>query len=154
MVSEHVVSFSCVVTAIFRGKVGDLEGHQHVCFSGFFWHVVDLPASFYKGYGTGFIGLERSSRRSTIECMDVSIWKDCQLVSVDPEVRHGEPVFAGTRMPVEGAIESVLAYQELNGLSEDLAIEQTVRDHPTIPSADALRAVLAFDAAHEHLLIP
>jgi uncharacterized protein (DUF433 family) len=86
--------------------------------------------------------------------MNASIWKDCRLVSVDPEVRHGEPVFAGTRMPVEGAIESVLAYQELNGLSEDLAIEQTVRDHPTIPGADALRAVLAFDAAHEHLHIP
>jgi hypothetical protein len=63
-------------------------------------------------------------------------------------------VFAGTRMPGEGAIESVLAYQELNGLSEDLAIEQTVRDHPTIPGADALRAVLACDAAPEHLLIP
>ena len=45
---------------------------------------------------------------------------------------------------VEGAIESVLAYQELNGLSEDLAIEQTLRDHPSIPGADALRAVLAF----------
>jgi uncharacterized protein (DUF433 family) len=89
-----------------------------------------------------------------MECMDASIWKECRLVSVDPEVRHGEPVFAGTRMPVEGAIESVLAYQELNGLSEDLAIEQTLRDHPAIPDADALRAVLAFDAAHEHLLIP
>jgi uncharacterized protein (DUF433 family) len=86
--------------------------------------------------------------------MEASIWKACRLVSVDPEVRHGEPVFAGTRMPVEGAIESVLAYQELNGLSEDLAIEQTVRDHPTIPGADALRTVLAFDAAHEHLLTP
>jgi uncharacterized protein (DUF433 family) len=33
-----------------------------------------------------------------------------RLVSVDPEVRHGEPVFAGTRMPLEGAVESVLAY--------------------------------------------
>jgi uncharacterized protein (DUF433 family) len=113
-----------------------------------------VPASLYKGYGAGCIGLECSSRRSTIKCMDASIWKDCRLVSVDPEVRHGEPVFAGTRMPVEGAIESVLAYQELNGLSEDLAIEQTLRDHPTIPGADALRAVLAFEAAHERLLIP
>src|ERR1700730_18410035 len=105
-------------------------------------------------YGTGFMGLERSSRRGTMECMDASIWKECRLVSVDPEVRHGETVFSGTRMPVEGAIERVLAYQELNGLSEDVAIEQTLRDHPAIPDADALRAVLAFDAAHEHLLIP
>jgi uncharacterized protein (DUF433 family) len=100
------------------------------------------------------ICLERSSRQSTIKHLEASIWKDCRLVSVDPEVRHGEPVFAGTRMPVEGAIESVLAYQELNGLPEDLGIEQTVRDHPAIPGADALRAVLAFEAAHEHLFIP
>ena len=84
------------------------------------------------------MGLERSSGRGTIERMEASIWKECRLVGVDPEVRHGEPVFAGTRMPVEGAIEGVLAYQELNGLSEDLAIEQTVRDHPAIPDADAL----------------
>jgi hypothetical protein len=54
--------------------------------------------------------------------------------------------------PVEGAIESVLAYQELNGLSQDLSIEATIKDHPAIPDADALRAVLAFEAAHEHLL--
>jgi uncharacterized protein (DUF433 family) len=85
---------------------------------------------------------------------EADFWRDCPLVSLDPEVRHGEAVFSGTRMPVEGAIESVLAYQELNGLSEDLAIQETIKDHPTIPSADALRAVLAFEAARQHLLIP
>jgi uncharacterized protein (DUF433 family) len=85
---------------------------------------------------------------------EADFWRDCPQVSIDPEVRHGEAVFSGTRMPVEGAIESVLAYQELNGLSEDLAIQETIKDHPTIPGADVLRAVLAFEAAHQHLLAP
>jgi len=78
-------------------------------------------------------------------------WRECRLVSNDPEVRHGEPVFNGTRMPVEGAIESVLAYQELSGLTHDRAIEETLKDHPTIPGAEALREVLAYEAAHERL---
>jgi len=82
---------------------------------------------------------------------DAEFWKDCPLVKVDPEVRHGEPVFTGTRMPVEGAIESVLAYQELRGLPEDRAIEETLGDHPTIPGAEALRAVLDYESARERL---
>jgi len=80
-------------------------------------------------------------------------WKDCPLVTADPEVRHGEPVFTGTRMPVDGAIESVFAYQELNGLPEDRAIEETLKDHPTVPGAEALREVLAYKAAHESLIL-
>lgn len=86
--------------------------------------------------------------------MEASIWKGCSVVSVDPETVHGEPVFKGTRVPVETAIESVLAYEELDGLSEDQAIQETLDSYPTIPCADALRTVIAFEAAHEHLLVP
>jgi uncharacterized protein (DUF433 family) len=86
--------------------------------------------------------------------MEASIWKECPGVSVDPEVVHGEAVFAGTRVQVEGAIESVLAYEELDGLSEEQAIKATIDDFPTIPGAEALRTVLAFETSHEHSLVP
>jgi uncharacterized protein (DUF433 family) len=38
--------------------------------------------------------------------MEAPDWKGCPLVSIDPDVMHGEPVFNGTRMPVEDAIEN------------------------------------------------
>lgn len=81
-------------------------------------------------------------------------WKGCPLVSIDPELRHGDAVFKGTRMPVVGAIEDVLANQELCGMSEEEAIRATMDSHPSIPGADALRAVIAYEAAHERLLTP
>jgi uncharacterized protein (DUF433 family) len=77
-------------------------------------------------------------------------WSICPLVSIDPEIKHGAVVFKGTRFAIEDAIESVEAYQELDGLSEDQAIEETLKDHPTIPGAEALRTVLALEAAHEY----
>jgi len=86
--------------------------------------------------------------------MEASIWQECPGVSVDEEIRHGDVVFEGTRQSVQQAIESVLAYQELNGLSEERAIEETLKDFRTIPSADALRTVLAFESLHQHLLVP
>lgn len=82
------------------------------------------------------------------------IWEECPGVSIDDDIRHGDVVFAGTRQSVEQAIESVLAYEELSGLSEERAIEETLRDLRTIPGADALRTVLAFEASREHLLVP
>jgi uncharacterized protein (DUF433 family) len=102
----------------------------------------------------GFFSLEWSKRLSTISIMEASFWKDCPLIEVDPEVKHGRAVFKGTRFVVEEAIEDVQANQELGGLSEEEAIQETLKSHPTIPGADALRAVIAYEAAHEHLLAP
>ncbi len=81
-------------------------------------------------------------------------WSDCSLVSVDPEVVHGEPVFNDTRMPVETAIESYYAFRELEGLSDEEAIKATIESFPTIPGAGGLRAVLAYEAAYEQQLQP
>lgn len=81
-------------------------------------------------------------------------WKDCPLVSMDPEVVHGEVVFEGTRMSVEDAIENYYAYRELQGMSDEEAVEATLDSFRTIPGADALRAVIAYEAAHEHQLQP
>jgi uncharacterized protein (DUF433 family) len=86
--------------------------------------------------------------------MEASIWKECPVVSVDDEVVHGEPVFKGTRMPVETAIENYYTYRELEGLSDERAVEETLNSFPTIPGVEALRTVLAFEASHERLLAP
>ena len=71
------------------------------------------------------------------------------MIEVDPETVHGAPVFKATRLPVETAIDSVLAYQELEGSSEDQAIVETLVSFPTISGAEALRSVLAFEAAYQ-----
>lgn len=84
--------------------------------------------------------------------MNSAVWKGCPAVSFDDEVVHGEPVFSGTRLPVETAIENYYAYRDMEGLPDGEAIEQTLKSFPTIPSADALRTVLAFEACHEQLL--
>jgi uncharacterized protein (DUF433 family) len=81
-------------------------------------------------------------------------WKDCPLVSIDPEVMHGAPVFGGTRIPVEDAIENYHAYRETDGLSDEEAVKATLDSFRTIPGAEALRTILAYDAAHEHQLQP
>lgn len=86
--------------------------------------------------------------------MDAQNWKGCPLVSVDPDVMHGEPVCDGTRMPVEDAIESYYAYRELEGMSDEEAVNAILDSFRTIPGPDALRAVLAYEAAQEHQLQP
>jgi hypothetical protein len=52
-------------------------------------------------------------------------------------------------MPVETAIENYYAFRELQGLGEEQAIQATLDCFPTIPGADGLRAVLAYEAAHQ-----
>jgi uncharacterized protein (DUF433 family) len=81
--------------------------------------------------------------------MEPSFWSECPLISIDPEVVHGEPVFEGTRMPVEIAIENYYAFMEIDGLSDEQAIAETLDCFPSIPSAEALRSVITFEAAHE-----
>jgi uncharacterized protein (DUF433 family) len=87
--------------------------------------------------------------------MEAQDWKDCPLVSIDADIVHGEPVFKGTRLPVEIATDEVYAYMELRGQSEEEAIASALDSFPTTPGgAAAIRAVLAYREAHEHQLQP
>jgi hypothetical protein len=61
--------------------------------------------------------------------MEASIWKGCPVVSFDDEVVHGEPVFSGTPLPVETAIENYHAYREIEGLSDKKAGNVEVLSH-------------------------
>jgi hypothetical protein len=87
--------------------------------------------------------------------MDAQDWKDCPLVSIDADVVHSEPVFKGTRLPVEIVTHEVYAYLELRGQSEEDAIASALDSFPTTPKgATAIREVLAHREAHEHQLQP
>ena len=84
--------------------------------------------------------------------MDAQDWKGCPLVSIDPDVMHGVPVFNGTRMPVADAVETYYANRDLEGMSDEEAVNAVLDSFRTIPGPDALRAVLAYEAVHEHQL--
>ena len=76
-------------------------------------------------------------------------------MSVDADVVHGEPVFKGTRLPVEIVTDEVYAYMELRGQCEDEAIASALESFPTTPGGvAAIREVLAYREAHERQLQP
>ncbi len=82
--------------------------------------------------------------------MEAHFWKGCAQIDIDPEIVHGEPVFKGTRLPVEAALESYYAYRELVGMSHEEAINATLDSFPTIPGgAGGLRVVLAYETSRE-----
>jgi uncharacterized protein (DUF433 family) len=76
-------------------------------------------------------------------------WSDCSLVSSDPEIVHGEPVFTGTRVPVAAVLESVEAYFD-EGLSLQGAIEATFLSFPGVPDGvEGIRQIFAYYSSQE-----
>jgi hypothetical protein len=57
-------------------------------------------------------------------------------------------------MPVADAIEDYYAYLDLEGKSEEEAVNAVLASFGTISGLEALRAVLAYEAAQEHQLQP
>lgn len=55
-----------------------------------------------------------------------------QRVVADPEVHHGEPCIAGTRIPVRMIVGS---------LADGLTIEQIVAEYPQLTAEDVLAAL-------------
>ena len=83
---------------------------------------------------------------------EADFWRECPLISSDPEVVHGAPVFKGTRLPAQTIADNVDAYLE-EGLPLDEAIAETLDNFPTVPNgADGIRALLSYRAAREHQL--
>jgi|GEM_PF-5870026 len=81
-------------------------------------------------------------------------WTACAGVSVDPEVVHGAPVFAGTRLSVEDMIDNYYTSIERFGMSDREAVEEILESFPTMPGEDALRTILAFEAQHQPVFQP
>ncbi len=72
-------------------------------------------------------------------------WDDCPLVHRDPEIVHGTPVLIGTRLPADALVENVEAFMEMDGLTEEQAIAETLDCFPGTPGgADTIRALLAY----------
>lgn len=83
---------------------------------------------------------------------EADFWRDCPLISSDPEVVHGASVFRGTRLPAQTIADNVDAYLG-DGLSLDEAIAETLDNFPTVPDgADGIRALLRYRAAREQQL--
>ena len=83
---------------------------------------------------------------------EADFWRDCPLISSDPEVVHGEPVFKGTRLPAQTISDNIDGYLD-EGLSLEEAIAETVDNFPTVPNgAEGIRALLDYRATREHQL--
>ena len=67
----------------------------------------------------------------------------------------GAPVLKGTRLPVDALVENVEAFEELEGMSEDQAIEATLEAFPSTPGGkETIRTLLAYQAGHIPQLQP
>jgi uncharacterized protein (DUF433 family) len=78
-----------------------------------------------------------------------TFWDDCDLVSRDPEIVHGAPVLKGTRLPADTLVENVEAFMELDRMTKEEAIEETLECFPSAPGGkDTLRKLLAYHEAH------
>jgi uncharacterized protein (DUF433 family) len=114
-------------------------------------HKQAMFLDFYQEDGPSSIAMHSgTARMGTMEPQD---WLACPLISSDPEIVHGEPVFKGTRLPVETITDNVDAYMELQGQSLDQAIASTLESFPDTPGgAEAIRAVLTYRDIHQHQL--
>ncbi|HEY2292816.1 MAG TPA: DUF433 domain-containing protein [Thermoanaerobaculia bacterium] len=69
-----------------------------------------------------------------------------QRIVADPEIHHGEPCIAGTRIPVRMIVGS---------LADGLTIEQIVAEYPQLTSEDVLAALAyAAEVLHQESLLP
>jgi uncharacterized protein (DUF433 family) len=79
--------------------------------------------------------------------------EQCNLVHSDPEIVHGTPVLKGTRLPADALVENVEAFMEMDGLTVEEAIAETLNCFPGTPGgADTVRALLTYQEAHSHQL--
>ena len=84
-----------------------------------------------------------------------TFWDACDLIGRDPEIVHGEPVLKGTRLPADILVSNVESFVELSGMTEEQAIEATLKSFPDTPAgADTLRKLLAYQESRLHQLIP
>lgn len=87
--------------------------------------------------------------------MEANEWLGCDLLEVVPGKVSGAVVFKDTRLPVQDVTGNVDAFMEIEGQSLDEALISTLDCYPETPGgADAIRAVLAYRAAHEHQPVP
>ena len=81
--------------------------------------------------------------------MEDTFWDDCPLVERIPGKVSGGPVLKGTRLPADTLVENVEPFMELDGMTEDEAIDATLDCFPATPGGkDTVRGLLAYEASH------
>jgi hypothetical protein len=103
----------------------------------------------------GIIGLDLKDRPIGVKLwiMTTNEWLGCDLLESVPGKVSGAVVFKHTRLPVETITGSVDSFIEVDGLSLDEAIAETLQCHPSVPGgADSIREVLAYREARDHQL--
>jgi len=89
-----------------------------------------------------------------------AFWDDCPLTGRDPEMVHGAPVLKNERgelprLPADTLVENVEAFMELQGVTEDQAIEATLDCFPGVHDGkDTLRKLLAYQETHVNHMQP
>jgi uncharacterized protein (DUF433 family) len=79
-----------------------------------------------------------------------TFWDDCPLIERVPGKVSGAPVLKGTRLPADALVGNVESFIELEGMTEDQAIEATLECFPGTPGgAETIRALLTYQ--HDHL---
>ena len=69
-------------------------------------------------------------------------WADCPLIKAVAGLHSGDPVFAGSRLPVSAVVENYDDFLE-EGMSPEEAIAETLETYPSTPGgAAAIRAIL------------
>lgn len=66
---------------------------------------------------------------------------DSQLISTDPEILGGTPVFVGTRVPVAVLFEN---------LADGLSLDEILDSYPTLKRAQAIEALRQAETLLEH----
>lgn len=66
---------------------------------------------------------------------------DSQLISTDPEILGGTPVFVGTRVPVAVLFEN---------LADGLSLDEILDSYPTLKRAQAIEALRQAESLLEH----
>ncbi len=87
-------------------------------------------------------------------------WDDCPIVGRDPQMVHGAPVVKNergelTRLPADTLTGNVESFMEIDGMTEDQAIDATLECFPATPGGkDTLRKLLAYQESHLNQMQP
>ncbi|MGO9445694.1 MAG: DUF433 domain-containing protein [Thiobacillaceae bacterium] len=64
-----------------------------------------------------------------------------RLVTIDPEILGGTPVFSGTRVPIAVLFEN---------LADGLTLDEILESYPTLPKAMAIEALRLAESLLQH----
>lgn len=77
-------------------------------------------------------------------------WTGCELVERIPGKVSGAPLLKNTRLPVEAILENYDAFVDIDGLSPDAALAETLDCYPEA-GLDNIKALLRYRAQHQSL---